>query len=152
MKFEIESIGTVFNNRNEIKDDFWGDIISEIKLHDHIPEEALDGIETFSHVEVFFILDKVTEPIIWGNVHPRGNIEWPKVGIFVQHKKNRPNLIGATICEVIKREGRSLWVKLLDANNETPVIDIKPVWQGFLPQKEVKEPDWSKELMENYFK
>ena len=152
MKFEIESIATVYNKRKEAVDDFWGDTISEIRLHDHIPVEALDGIETFSHAEVLFVFDKVTDPIVWGSVHPRGNTNWPKVGIFVQRKKNRPNLIGATICEIIKREGRSLWVKLLDAIDETPVIDIKPVWQGFLPQKEVKEPEWSKELMKNYYK
>ena len=152
MKFEIESIATVYNKRKEAVDDFWGDTISEIRLHNHIPVEALDGIETFSHAEVLFVFDKVTDPIVWGSVHPRGNTNWPKVGIFVQRKKNRPNLIGATICEIIKREGRSLWVKLLDAIDETPVIDIKPVWQGFLPQKEVKEPEWSKELMKNYYK
>ena len=152
MKFEIESIATVYNKRKEAVDDFWGDTISEIRLHDHIPVEALDGIETFSHAEVLFVFDKVTDPIVWGSVHPRGNTNWPKVGIFVQRKKNRPNLIGATICEIIKREGRSLWVKLLDAIDETPVIDIKPVWQGFLPQKEVMEPEWSKELMTDYYK
>jgi tRNA (Thr-GGU) A37 N-methylase len=60
--------------------------------------------------------------------------------------------MGATICEIVKREGRSIWVKLLDAIDETPVIDIKPVWQGFLPQKTVIEPEWSKELMINYYK
>ncbi len=152
MKFEIESIGTVYNKRKEVVDDFWGDTISEIRLHDHLPEEALDGIETFSHAEVLFVFDKVTDPIVWGSVHPRGNTNWPKVGIFVQRKKNRPNLIGATICEIVKREGRSLWVKMLDAIDETPVIDIKPVWQGFLPKKEVKEPKWSKELMTDYWK
>ncbi len=152
MKFEIESVGTVFNKRKEPTDDFWGDIISEIRLHDHIPEESLDGIETFSHAEIFFVFDKVKDPIIWGSVHPRGNTDWPKVGIFVQHKKNRPNLIGATICEIIKREKRSLWVRLLDAIDGTPVIDIKPVWQGFLPQKQIVEPGWSKELMEHYWK
>ena len=138
MKFEIESIGTVYNKRKEAVDDFWGDTVSEIRLHDTIPESSLDGIETFSHAEIFFVFDKVTDPVVYGSVHPRGNTNWPKVGIFVQRKKNRPNLIGATICEIVKRNGRSLWVKMLDAIDETPVIDIKPVWQGFLPQKEVK--------------
>jgi tRNA-Thr(GGU) m(6)t(6)A37 methyltransferase TsaA len=152
MKFQIESIGTVYNKRKAAVDDFWGDTVSEIRLHNSLPEESLDGIESFSHVEVFFVFHKATDPVVYGSVHPRGNMNWPKVGIFVQRKKNRPNLIGATICEIVKRDGRSLWVKLLDAIDETPVIDIKPVWQGFLPQKEVKEPQWSKELMENYYK
>jgi tRNA-Thr(GGU) m(6)t(6)A37 methyltransferase TsaA len=152
MKFQIESIAIVYNKRKEAVDDFWGDTVSEIRLHEHIPEEALDGIDTFSHAEVLFVFHKVTDPVVWGSVHPRGNIKWPKVGIFVQRKKNRPNLVGATICEIVKREGRSLWVRLLDAIDETPVIDIKPVWQGFLPQTPVKEPDWSKELMKDYYK
>ena len=152
MKFEIESIGTVYNKRKEAVDDFWGDTVSEIRLHDSIPESSPDGIETFSHIEILFVFDKVTDPVVYGCVHPRGNTNWPKVGIFVQRKKNRPNLMGATICEIVKREGRSLWVKLLDAIDETPVIDIKPVWQGFLPQKPVIEPEWSKELMINYYK
>jgi len=152
MKFQIESIATVYNKRKEAIDDFWGDTISEIRLHDSIPETSLDGIESFSHVEVLFVFDKVTDPVVYGSVHPRGNTNWPKVGIFVQRKKNRPNLIGATICEIVKREGRSLWVKMLDAIDETPVIDIKPVWQGFLPQKSITEPGWSKELMKDYWK
>ena len=152
MKFQVESIGTVYNKRKEAVDDFWGDTISEIRLHDSIPESSLDGIESFSHVEVLFVFDKVTDPVVYGSVHPRGNTNWPKVGIFVQRKKNRPNLIGATICEIVKREGRSLWVKLLDAIDETPVIDIKPVWQGFLPQKPITEPAWTKELMEDCWK
>ena len=29
---------------------------------------------------------------------------------------------------------------------------IKPVWQGFLPQHSISEPEWSKELMEDYWK
>lgn len=152
MKIEIQSIGIVHNKRKEITDDFWGDVISEIRLHDHIPEDALDGIETFSHAEILFYFDKVTDPVVWGSVHPRENTSWPKVGIFVQRKKNRPNLIGASICEIVDRNGRSLWVKKLDAINDTPVIDIKPVMQGFLPHTKINEPVWSKELMENYFK
>lgn len=152
MKFQIESIATVYNKRKEAVDDFWGDTVSEIRLHEHIPEEALDGIETFSHAEVLFVFDRVTDPVVYGSVHPRGNTNWPRVGIFVQRKKNRPNLIGATICEIIKREGRSLWVRLLDAIDKTPVIDIKPVWKGFLPRKSVTEPAWSRELMKDYYK
>ena len=44
MKFEISSIATVYNNRKEVTDDYWGAIISEIKLDDNIPAEALDGV------------------------------------------------------------------------------------------------------------
>jgi tRNA-Thr(GGU) m(6)t(6)A37 methyltransferase TsaA len=153
MKFEINPIATVNNDRKEISDDYWGEVVSTITLHDDIPADALDGIEDFSHAEIIFIFDKVNAAnILTGSEHPRENKAWPKVGIFAQRKKNRPNLIGSTICEIIKREGRILWVKKLDAIDGTPVIDIKPVLQEFLPQTPIHQPAWSSELMKDYWK
>jgi tRNA (Thr-GGU) A37 N-methylase len=35
--------------------------------------------------------------------------------------------------------------------NGTLVIDIKPVFREFLPQREVSQPEWSKKLMKNYW-
>ena len=153
MKFEINPIATVFNSRQAMSDDFWGDIISEIQLADEIPNEAFEGIDSFSHVEIIFVFNKVldTKPLL-GSEHPRENKDWPKVGIFAQRKKNRPNFIGSTICEIIKKEGRSLFVKKLDAIDGTPVVDIKPVMKEFLPQSTVKQPSWSTELMKDYWK
>ena len=153
MKFEIRSIATVYNTRLGISDDFWGDVISEIKLDDDIPEDALDGIDSFSHAEVIFVFDKAlaSKPVL-GSEHPRENKAWPKVGIFAQRKKNRPNFIGTTICEIIRRDGKSLYVKKLDAINGTPVVDIKPVLKEFLPQSAIEQPSWSNELMKDYWK
>ena len=112
MKFFIHAIATVTNSRKVISDDFWGDVISEIKLNDEFPAEALDGIEDFSHVEIIYVFDKaINSKIVTGSEHPRENIAWPKVGIFAQRKKNRPNFLGATICEVVRREGKILFVK-----------------------------------------
>ena len=153
MKFDISPIATVYNERKELSDDFWGGIVSEIKLNDDIPADALDGIEDFSHVEIIFIFDRVLAAnIVTGSEYPRENKAWPKVGIFAQRKKNRPNLIGTTICELVKREGRSLFVKKLDAIDGTPVADIKPVLKEFLPQSAIKQSIWSTELMKDYWK
>jgi len=72
-------------------------------------------------------------------------------GIFAQRGKNRPNRLGSTICKVLRVDGRRLWVSELDAIEGTPVIDIKPVMQEFLPRGDVRQPDWSRELMANYW-
>ena len=153
MTFQLSSIATVHNSRKEISDDFWGDVISEIQLNDDIPAEAFDAIDTFSHVEIIYVFDKaMNAKIVIGSEHPRENTAWPKVGIFAQRKKNRPNFLGATICEVVKREGSSLFVKMLDALDNTPVVDIKPVMKEFLPQAEIKQPSWVAELMNDYWK
>jgi len=42
--------------------------------------------------------------------------------------------------------------KKLDAIDGTPVLDIKPVMEEFLPQRPILQPKWSHELMTNYWK
>ncbi len=153
MIFEIKPIATVFNDRKEISDDFWGDVVSKIRLNEDVDAEAIKGLEEFSHIEVIYIFHKaVGAPVILKSEHPRENKTWPKVGIFAQRKKNRPNFIGSTICEIVKCVDKSIFVKMLDAIDGTPIVDIKPIMKEFLPLKEVKQPIWSTELMKNYWK
>jgi tRNA (Thr-GGU) A37 N-methylase len=82
---------------------------------------------------------------------PRNNTDWPKVGIFAQRGKNRPNQIGTTICRIKKIDGLKLYVRGLDAVDGPPVLDIKP-WVGeFGPRGEVHQPQWISELMKSYW-
>lgn len=151
--FTIVPVGTVSNERFTPEDDYWGDVISEITLEEDFDESSFDGIDSFSYLEIFYIFDLVNdEKIQFAARHPRNNPSYPKVGIFAQRGKNRPNKIGATIVELLKREGKTIWVLGLDAINGTPVIDIKPVMQEFLPLKEVRQPKWSTEIMKHYWK
>lgn len=145
-------IGVVKNDRTEVADDHWADVIAAIELSAELPEDALEGIETFSHVEVIFFFDRVPESkIVSGARHPRNNRRWPRVGIFAQRGKNRPNRIGATIVPVHGHEGRTLFVRGLDAVDGTPVLDIKPVMREFLPRTAVEQPAWVAKLMANYW-
>lgn len=91
------------------------------------------------------------EGVNTGARHPRGNTAWPKVGIFAQRGKDRPNRIGVTMCRLLSVDGLSLVVRGLDAIDGTPVLDIKPVMKGFLPRGEISEPDWARELMREYW-
>ncbi|MFN7983377.1 MAG: SAM-dependent methyltransferase [Vicinamibacterales bacterium] len=152
MQTTIDAIGFVSAARTTPDDDNWGKTTSTITLVDAIDESALDGIESFSHVEVLFLFHAVPpEKIVAGARHPRNNPAWPKVGIFAQRGKNRPNRIGCTICRVAGRSGRSLIVSELDAIDGTPVIDIKPVMAEFLPREPTQQPAWSTELMAKYW-
>jgi tRNA-Thr(GGU) m(6)t(6)A37 methyltransferase TsaA len=148
----IEAIGYVHARRQQAEDDFWGDSQSRIELVESLPAEALDGIEQFSHAEILYHFDRVAlEKIVLGARHPRNNTDWPAVGIFAQRGKNRPNRLGSSIVRILRREGRALYVSELDAIDGTPVIDIKPVMQEFLPRESVRQPEWSKELMRDYW-
>jgi len=153
MKIDAVPVAYVKNPRKEISDDFWGGIISEIELTDDFSESALKGIEDFSHLEIIFYFDKVSpEKINFGSRKPRNNPNWPDTGVFAQRGKNRPNRLGSTIAELIKKTGKTLHVKGLDAIDGTPVLDIKPVIREFLPQTQVTQPEWTGELMVNYWK
>jgi tRNA-Thr(GGU) m(6)t(6)A37 methyltransferase TsaA len=152
-RFEIEAVGTVIAKRDVVEDDYWGDEHSSIELSDEFNTDALAGLEAFSHIEVLFLFDRVSkDKIVTGARHPRNNQDWPAVGIFAQRGKNRPNRIGSTICRLLGVQGTRLLVTELDAINGTPVIDIKPVMVEFLPRGEVKQPDWSRQLMQDYWK
>lgn len=151
--FTVKPIGTVTNSRKEVEDDYWGDVNSIIELGEELDESSLDGIETFSHLEILYLFHLVSdEKIQHGSRHPRNNKDWPKVGIFAQRGKNRPNKLGATVVKLIKREGRRLIVSGLDAVDGTPIIDIKPVMNEFLPREKVTQPEWATELMRDYWK
>ena len=152
--FAIQAIGHVHCARADAIDDNWDAVPSKISLDaSRFGSEALAGLESFSHVEVLYVFDKVGDGEINTNArHPRGRTDWPKIGIFAQRGKGRPNRIGATICKVISVQGTTLEVQGLDAIDGTPVIDIKPVMSGFLPRGELREPAWSLEIMQHYWK
>ncbi len=145
-------VAFVQNSRTSQTDDFWGGVLSEIILAEGIPAESLAGLDAFSHVEVLFYFDSLgasgESPMAR---HPRGNLNWPKVGIFAQRNKDRPNRIGLTIARIVKCGDRQLLVEGLDAVDGTPVLDIKPVMVEYLPAGPVRQPDWSHELMTDYW-
>jgi tRNA (adenine37-N6)-methyltransferase len=149
----IVPIGRVKTERSEIKDDDWGLNKSVIVIDENqFTEDVLYGLEEFSHLEVIFHFHKVeTNKIEKGARHPRNNPDWPKVGIFSQRGKNRPNLLGMSTCKLLKVEGLTVTVEGLDAIDGTPVIDLKPYMKEFAPREETKQPDWSTELMRNYY-
>lgn len=152
MNIELHPVGFVRTARAKVEDDFWGDQESCISLTSEFTAEALQGLADFSHIEVFFFLNQVDPAkIITGARHPRNNENWPRVGVFAQRTKNRPNRIGSTICRIVRIDGTTLYVRELDAIDGTPVLDIKPVMREFLPRHDVKQPAWSQELMREYW-
>jgi tRNA-Thr(GGU) m(6)t(6)A37 methyltransferase TsaA len=151
MQITLQAIAIVSNKRTTATDDFWGDVISEISLLPHMPAEAFDNIEDFSHLEIIYYFDKAEDSKIVYSGHPRGNPAWPKVGILAQRKKDRPNHIGLCTVELVAHNGNSISVKYLDAIDGTPVLDIKPVFREFAAKKEMRQPPWVAELMKDYW-
>ncbi len=115
MEIILQPIATVKNARTEPIDDHWEAIVAEIELADHIPSEVFNNITDFSHLEVIYFFNRVKIDDIVYSGRPRGNPEYPLVGIFGQRKKDRPNQIGLATVELLELNGRSIKVKFLDA-------------------------------------
>ena len=148
----LQPVAQVRGSRSQPEDDSWNSEVAQIVLHPRFDASALAGLEAFSHVEVVFHFDQVSDAeIATGARHPRGRSDWPLVGIFAQRGKNRPNRIGVSVCRLLSVEGSTLKVRGLDAIDGTPVLDIKPVMREFLPRGEIHQPDWASELMKDYW-
>ena len=151
--FEMIPIGWVRVGRTEAIDDDWGSVESVIELDGKVVDaSAVIGLDEFSHIEVVFVFDRVDKSAIVRNArYPRGNLEWPMVGILAQRAKARPNRIGICTCELIGIDGGRVRVRGLDAIDGTPVLDIKPYMREFAPRSEVRQPTWLSELMAGYW-
>jgi tRNA-Thr(GGU) m(6)t(6)A37 methyltransferase TsaA len=158
MDIVLHPVGFVYSSEHSSehgsRENYWGNIVSEICLDEtKFTSEALEGLAEFSHVEVLFYLNGVSEDsVASGRRHPRSNPNWPQVGMFAQRGKARPNRIAATVCRLLSVEGLTLKVQGLDAFDGSPVLDIKPVFAEFTPDRAaIRQPKWSHELMANYF-
>ncbi len=150
-QFTLSAIGHVEGGRGPAEDDHWGGSRAAIII-DALPTEALAGLDGFSHCEVVFIFDQLAESeITTGARRPRGNPDWPLVGILAQRGRNRPNRIGVSICRVIAVNGNRVEVEGLDAIDGTPILDVKPVLSAFLPRGTLREPAWARALMADYW-
>lgn len=151
-RLELDVVARVRGGRTETDDDDWGSVEAEIVLDPAYPHAALAGLDQFSHAVIVFHFDLIDpETIVVGARRPRGRADWPEVGIFAQRGSPRPNRLGVTTVEILGVEGGVVRVRGLDAIDGTPVVDIKPVMSGFEPRGPIREPDWAREIMKDYW-
>ena len=107
---------------------------------------GLTGLKEFSHLWVFYWLhgnDNQQERRIL-QVHPRRDPANPLTGVFACRAPVRPNLIGFTACRIIKVEGNVVEVADLDAQDGSPILDLKPYIPDGDAIPEAVTPEWLK--------
>lgn len=89
-------------------------------------EEGLTDIEGFSHLFVIWVFDR-SEGFTLVGTPPCDD---KPHGVFATRSPYRPNPIGLTVVELVRRDGPRLHVRGIDMLDGTPVLDIKPYLSG----------------------
>jgi tRNA (adenine37-N6)-methyltransferase len=93
-------------------------------------EPGLMDIEGFSHLFVLWVFDRSTDYALQGTPP----IDDRPHGVFATRSPRRPNPIGLTVVQLLRREGRFLHVRGLDMLDGTPILDIKPYLSSIAPE------------------
>ncbi|HEY6903224.1 MAG TPA: tRNA (N6-threonylcarbamoyladenosine(37)-N6)-methyltransferase TrmO [Candidatus Acidoferrales bacterium] len=94
-------------------------------------ERGLADIEGFSHLFVIWVFDRsqgvelIGAPPFDSRPH----------GVFATRSPRRPNPIGLTVVELLRRDDRMLHVRGIDMLDGSPILDIKPYMSSVPPEK-----------------
>lgn len=89
-------------------------------------EEALRGIEEFSHLWIVFAFHRSVCETFQPTVRPPRLGGNTRVGVFATRSPFRPNPIGLSVVELKSIKGTTLELAGGDFLDGTPVLDIKP--------------------------
>lgn len=113
--------------------EFIGEVVEAVEDHSTIqiyPEycPGLLGISEYSHIIVLYWFHerdnrRHRETL---RVTPRRGRERGLTGVFACRSPSRPNPVGHTVVELVEVNGCRLRVKGLDAQQGSPVVDLKP--------------------------
>lgn len=133
--FNVHSIGKVKVNE--------GGYFIELK-EEYIP--ALKAIEGFSHLNLIwwfsdFDSDEFREELVTSKPYKQSPEE---MGMFATRSPIRPNPIALTVIQIIfiDYENGVIEVGYLDANDGSPVLDIKPYTPSLDRVEEPEVPQW----------
>ena len=86
---------------------------------------GLDGLAVGDEIFVLTWLHRSRRDVL--RTIPRDDPTNPERGVFATRSPERPNPIGLHRVEIVAIDGHRFRVRNLEALNETPVLDVKPV-------------------------
>lgn len=106
--------------------------LAKIKINrEWQPEQALQGLEGFTHLWVIFEFHKNSNTRYHAKVHPP-RLQGASIGVFATRSPHRPNAMGLSLVKIEKIEADTVFISGVDLIDGTPVLDIKP----YLPSVE----------------
>lgn len=131
---ELREVGNIKHNRG-----------FEIVV-DEFYKEALTAMDGFSHLIVIWWADQVDNADLWKvkTIEKPYKLGPDTMGVFSTRSPLRPNPICITVVDVtgIDYERGIIYTSYIDAEDGTPVLDIKPYYPCSDVAREAKLPDW----------
>lgn len=87
--------------------------------------EALRNLEVGTDVILLTWLDRARRDVL--SVHPRGDLDRPREGVFGTRSPDRPNPVGLHRVTIVSIDDTRFRVRNLEALDGTPIVDVKPV-------------------------
>lgn len=84
--------------------------------------EGLQDLEGFSHIYLIYFFDRA-EP---AKLIVKPFLQDVERGVFATRAPCRPNAIGLSVVELLRREGNILYLNSVDILDGTQLLDIKP--------------------------
>ena len=136
MEIKLKPIGVIhspFKTREDAIKEKGKETAGQIEVFKEF-EQGLEDIDGFSHIIIVWLLHKSegyslkVKPLHYEGLS----------GVFATRHPNRPNPLGVTVVELVKRNRNILKVKGIDTLDETPLLDIKPYVEYFDSRDDVK--------------
>jgi tRNA-Thr(GGU) m(6)t(6)A37 methyltransferase TsaA len=87
--------------------------------------EGLRNLEVGTDVVLLTWFDRARRDVL--SVHPRGDLDRPREGVFSTRSPDRPNPVGLHRVTIVSIDDTRFRVKNLEALDGTPIVDVKPV-------------------------
>lgn len=143
MEINLKPIGFA-KNQEKAHAGGWSKIVTDLVI-DKKYQDALDGLEGYSHLIVIYFMHEIKTCEI--RHVPQGKVGVvPEVGIFACRCPHRPNPIGISTVKILRVKDNIVTVGGLDAVSNTPILDIKPYTPQYDSVLDVKIPDWVNKL------
>lgn len=107
---------------------------------------AVQGLEDFSHIKMIWWFnlydsEETRKYYVMDKPYKKGP---DKIGVFATRGPVRPNPIAVTVCKLLSVDAQKHRIEIAytDAENETPVLDLKPYYPCEDRVREASVPGW----------
>ena len=105
-------------------------------------EDGLKDVEGFSHLFLIWVFHQSAGYELVGPNPTDGLMH----GVFATRSPRRPNPIALSVVELVRRDGRRLYLRGIDMLDGTPVLDVKP-YMSAVPKEQLRR-GWLQEAEE----